>query len=143
MGAGVLKSMRYCLLPELSLYSRFLPMRTHEKIRKLREAKSLTQEYMAHELNISPKTYSRIENGESPLKVEQLLKISELLEVTVQDLISSDPVSIYIGPNTHSSVYSSQSGDINNYHAGGNELEEMKKQIARLEAAMEKLLKGK
>lgn len=122
-------------------------MRTHEKIRKLREAKSLTQEYMAHELNISPKTYSRVENGESPLKVEHLLKISELLEVSIEDLVSTDPVSVYIGTNSNknqgATVNGYQSGTINNYGSSSEEIEEMKKQIARLEAAVEKLLKGK
>ena len=124
-------------------------MRTNEKIRKLREAKNYTQEYMAHELDISPKTYGRLENGESPLKVEQLLKLSELLEVSVEDLISADPVNYYIGPN-HSNNgsnnngtnnYGPNSSTVNHYNANEDDTEEMKKQIARLEAAVEKLLK--
>ena len=116
-------------------------MRTHEKIRKLREAKDLTQEYMAHELNISPKTYSRVETGESPLKVEQLLKISELLEVSVDDLLSPNPVTVNIErqENKDQSV-GINSGTINNYQQV-EEIKQLKEKITRLEAATEKLLK--
>lgn len=121
----------------------FIAMRTHDKIRKLREAKNLTQEYMAHELDISPKTYSRLESGDSPLKLEHLIRLSEILEVSIEDLTSADPVSYYIGTNNNKgTVYGSQAGTTNNYNTGsGLEIEEMKKQIARLEAAVEKLLK--
>ena len=118
-------------------------MSTHEKIRKLREAKDLTQEFMAHELNISPKTYSRVENGESPLKVEHLLKISEILNVSVEDLLSSSPVTINIDKQENNDqVVGINSGTVNNYNCS-DEIKELKDKILRLEAAMEKLIKQK
>jgi len=116
-------------------------MRTHDKIRKLREAKNYTQEYMAHELDISPKTYGRLESGESPLKVEHLMKVSEILEVAVEDLLSSTPVTITVEKqDNNDKAVGINSGTINHYNANP-EISELHERMSRLEAALEKLLK--
>lgn len=122
-------------------------MRTHEKIRKLREAKDLTQEYMAHELNISPKTYSRVESGESALKVEHLLKISELLEVPVEDLLSPNPITFHIEHQDFHEFKDRgvgiQSGTItNNYQNEGAAEKTVEERLLKLEQMMERLVKG-
>lgn len=51
-------------------------------IRKIREIKGYSQEYLAKELGVSIKTYSRVESGQSRLPVSRLDKISEILDVT-------------------------------------------------------------
>lgn len=50
-------------------------------LRKIRELKNLSQEYLARELNISKRAYSMIENGETPLTTERLELICEILEI--------------------------------------------------------------
>jgi transcriptional regulator with XRE-family HTH domain len=56
-------------------------------IRKVREAKNLTQEYLADRLGISAKTYRRIENDEQDLTLSRLSKIAEVLEAGVDELL--------------------------------------------------------
>lgn len=58
------------------------------KVRKLRELKNFTQEYMAHRLNVSQATYSRLEKDDAYLTIAQLQKIAEILEIKVEDLIN-------------------------------------------------------
>ena len=44
------------------------------KIKKIRESKNYTQEYMSNKLNISQNTYSKIESGGIKLTVDRLKK---------------------------------------------------------------------
>jgi transcriptional regulator with XRE-family HTH domain len=59
------------------------------KIRSLRKSKSYTQDYMASQMGMSQKQYSRLENGETPLHLDHLDKISEVLDVGIDYFISS------------------------------------------------------
>jgi transcriptional regulator with XRE-family HTH domain len=58
------------------------------KIKKLRELKNYTQDYMADQLGISQGAYSRMELGESEVTYGRLEKISEILEVKPEDIIT-------------------------------------------------------
>jgi len=57
-----------------------------KRIRELRLARALTQEFVSEKINIKPANYSRIENGNSYPKPENLEKICEILNVNVKDL---------------------------------------------------------
>ena len=54
------------------------------KIRRLRENKNYTQQYMADQLGISQSAYSLIEADEIKPTNEKLIKISELMEVDIE-----------------------------------------------------------
>lgn len=56
------------------------------KIRILRQQKGLSQENIAFELGISQKALSKIENGESSLSYDKLLKIAKILEVCPKEI---------------------------------------------------------
>lgn len=56
------------------------------KIRKVRSQKDLTQEYLAHMLDISQKSYSDIENGKTKLRCGILYKISKVLDVNPHEI---------------------------------------------------------
>jgi transcriptional regulator with XRE-family HTH domain len=58
------------------------------KIRKIRLKKGYSQEYMAFNLHISQKTYSRIENNQSKCDIDRLVKIADLLEVDIGYIIN-------------------------------------------------------
>ena len=58
------------------------------KIKKLRELKNYTQSYMASELGITQGAYSRIEVGETEISYGKLSKISSILDVPVDDIVS-------------------------------------------------------
>lgn len=60
------------------------------KIKKVRELKNYTQDYMAQRLEMSQAGYSKIESDESDISFTKLNLISEILEVKLEDLISFD-----------------------------------------------------
>ena len=60
------------------------------KIRKIRESKDFTQEYMAQQLNISQNVYSKLERGEVKITTDRLTMISEILQVLEESLLKDD-----------------------------------------------------
>lgn len=59
------------------------------KIKRYREARNFTQSYMAEQLDISQNTYSKLESGTIKLTVDRLTQISNILNVQVEDILSS------------------------------------------------------
>lgn len=59
-------------------------------IRKIREFRNYTQDYLAAKLAISQNAYSKIELGYSKLTVERLFQIASILDVKVMQLIAVD-----------------------------------------------------
>ena len=57
----------------------------NENIKRIRELKEYTQEYMALMLNITQTSYNRIEKGKSPLTCD---KLEEIVSIFEMDLIS-------------------------------------------------------
>lgn len=53
-----------------------------QKIRRIREIKGFTQEYMAFELNLSQSQYQRLEANASDLRWSKILQICNILGVT-------------------------------------------------------------
>jgi transcriptional regulator with XRE-family HTH domain len=65
-------------------------------IKKIRELKNLTREYVADELSMSTSGYGKIERGEVDLTLSKLGKIAKVLEVSV-DFIFKFDVSNFFG----------------------------------------------
>ena len=61
-----------------------------ENVKTYRKAKNLSQEDFAMKLNVVRQTVSKWEKGASLPDVQMLLKISDVLDVSVQDLLSSN-----------------------------------------------------
>lgn len=59
----------------------------YSRIRKLREDKDLTQEYMAQLLHVNQRTYSRYETGEHAIPLEQLCRIADFHNISVDYLL--------------------------------------------------------
>ncbi|WP_131539405.1 helix-turn-helix domain-containing protein [Pedobacter nototheniae] len=57
-------------------------------IRKIREYRDYTQDYLAAKLKISQNAYSKIELGYSKLTVERLFQIAEILEVEILHVLT-------------------------------------------------------
>ncbi|RYD80930.1 MAG: XRE family transcriptional regulator [Sphingobacteriales bacterium] len=57
-------------------------------IRKIREYRDYTQDYLAAKLKISQNAYSKIELGYSKLTIERLFQIASILEVDVTRLLT-------------------------------------------------------
>jgi transcriptional regulator with XRE-family HTH domain len=56
-------------------------------IRKIREFRNYTQDYLAAKLKISQNAYSKIELGYSNITLNRLIEIAEILEIELEDLI--------------------------------------------------------
>ncbi|WP_443945337.1 helix-turn-helix domain-containing protein [Pedobacter sp. AW1-32] len=59
-------------------------------IRKIREYRDYTQDYLAAKLDISQNAYSKIELGYSKLTVDRLFQIAAILEVDPSHLLVLD-----------------------------------------------------
>ena len=59
-------------------------------IRKIREYRNYTQDYLAAKLEISQNAYSKIELGYSNITLSRLVNIAEILEVDLIGLINTD-----------------------------------------------------
>lgn len=93
-------------------------MNTSLKIKKYRELKNYTQEYMAEKLDISQNTYSKIENGGIKLTVDRLKQISDILETPVEEIINGEN-QVY---NFHNSNIEKFYGYIESLHEDNKEL---------------------
>jgi transcriptional regulator with XRE-family HTH domain len=59
-------------------------------IRKFREYRNYSQDYVARKMGISQNAYSKIENNITQLTVNHVKTISQVLDVPVIDLLSDD-----------------------------------------------------
>ncbi len=59
-------------------------------IRKNREAKNFTQDFVAREMGMSQNAYSKIETGSTTLTVHHLKELSRIFQVSIIDLINDD-----------------------------------------------------
>ena len=65
-------------------------MEFHNKLYELRKQKGFSQEELAHRLNVSRQTVSKWEVGESTPDMEKLVAISDLFEVSLDELIKGE-----------------------------------------------------
>jgi transcriptional regulator with XRE-family HTH domain len=82
------------------------------KIKQIRELKNLTQEYVAVQLGLSTRAYSRIEQGETELTIKRLNEICQILEIDPLQLIDFDAKRIFsvtgcTGNNGVGAIYNS------------------------------------
>jgi transcriptional regulator with XRE-family HTH domain len=59
-------------------------------IKTIRESKNYSEGYIAEKVGISQSTYNRKENGEGDFTLSELLKLGEVLEVSVSKFIDMD-----------------------------------------------------
>jgi len=97
-------------------------------IRKIRELKGFSQEFMAEKLAISQRQYSRVEKNETELTLSKLETIGNVLEVTPQQLMGFDEKFIFKNCET-------AFGGINQtyYAFSEKEREQYEKRITHLE----------
>jgi transcriptional regulator with XRE-family HTH domain len=65
------------------------------KIKQIRELKNLTQDYVAHQLGLSTRAYSKIETGETQLTINRLNDISTILGVTAMEVLGFDDKQVF------------------------------------------------
>lgn len=65
------------------------------KIKKLRELRNFTQEFLAERLDMSQTGYSKIERGETDISISRLQQIAKVLAVEIQDILGFDEKMIF------------------------------------------------
>ncbi len=65
-------------------------LHTGHKVRKVRELKGITQDYVAKALGVKQNTYSRMETGQIKIQEEQLDKIAAALDVEKEEIEAFD-----------------------------------------------------
>ena len=82
-------------------------MEIGEKIRKARENNEYSREYLAAILNLDKRTIEKIETNQRDIHWQEIKKISEVLEITPQELLFGEPRLIFENchPQHGSSVY--------------------------------------
>ena len=78
-----------------------------QKIAALRSNKNYTLENMAHELNITPSAYSKIETGKTKLSMSRLFDIAEIFKEPVSSFLETEG-DIFNQTNSENGANSSQ-----------------------------------
>jgi transcriptional regulator with XRE-family HTH domain len=112
----------------------------HHNLKKLREFRNYSQDFVASKLGKKQNAYSRMESGETRIKEEEILKLAELFEVTPAQLMSEDPVVIRIS-NTKVENGGIFNGNLQNlYYEQKMEIEFLKNQINKKDEQIDKIL---
>lgn len=75
-------------------------MKLGNKVRKIRNLRGFSQEYVAQKLNISTQAYGKIETNHTKLDDERLQQIAEILGVTPEDIELFDEEKLFIHNNS-------------------------------------------
>ena len=80
-----------------------------DNIRKMRELRNLTQEYMASELGITQAGYSKIESGATDIAFSKIEEIAAILKVSPADLVAFDSQKYF---NSFNNVKGNNNGSV-------------------------------
>ncbi len=97
------------------------------RIKKMRESRNWTQEFMASQLKISQNSYSRIESENVKLSTERLKEIADIFEVPAEFILSNEAPNFSVNNSTVEKYYAF----INNLHEDQKEI--LQKSIQILE----------
>ncbi len=86
-----------------------------KNIRKYRDLKGFSQEYMAEQMNLTQSAYAKIENTETKLTIDRLNEISKILEVDITNLLEQKTPNIY-------NIYNNEIGNIETLNIENKEL---------------------
>lgn len=113
-----------------------------KNIRKYRELKGYSQEYMAHELDITQASYAKIENNTTKINVERLFAIAKVLEMDAGDILELNKQTIF---NQNNNETANAFGNIENYQDCKEAYEKLiqakNEQIALLKAMLRQYVK--
>ena len=76
-------------------------MKFNEKLTQLRKSKNLSQEELGNELGVARQTVSKWELGETTPEMDKLIKMSEIFEISLDELIKDKEIDTNINTNTN------------------------------------------
>ena len=98
------------------------------KLKNLRELKNFTQEYMAQQLGLTTRAYSKIETGETQLTINRLNEISKILNVDPIEALGFDHQNIFNNCTQEGNI------GINHINLPDKLIEQYEKRIQQLES---------
>ena len=104
-------------------------MNVTEKIKSLRMNKGYSQEFMASKIGVSQRAYSKIENEETKLDIDKLLKISDILEVEPSELLNGE----FNQTNNFNNYKTITNAVVNNYAKAQDEFNKELIQLLKVE----------
>ncbi len=114
-----------------------------KNIRKFRELKGYSQEYMANEMELTQTSYAKLESNSTKISVERLFTIAKLLETDVADILELNKQTIY-----HQDIKEHSIGhqEVQNLHQDNKEvyeklLQSKDEQIALLKSLLSQYIK--
>jgi transcriptional regulator with XRE-family HTH domain len=119
------------------------------RLRKIREAKDLGQDWIAHELGMSVSGYSRIERDEVKITFDKLERIAIILEVPVAELVNHHDTTTGSNHNTTNgdpgtNPHIHQSLEIEKLESLYREqINTLREEVAYLRELLKKTLEGK
>jgi len=72
-----------------------------ERLKLLRQARSMTQSRLSQLLSIDPRAYNRWERGDNIPHLETLIKIADILQVTLDELVGRSKLDSNIRIRNH------------------------------------------
>ncbi len=99
------------------------------KVKKLRELRNFTQEFMAASLEMTPSGYGKIERNESEVTYQKLEKIAEVLGIKIEDIVNFNEKMVF---NIMNNNNSNNGYVVNNNSISDNEKRLYEELIAQL-----------
>ena len=112
-----------------------MSIETALRIKKIREHRNYTQQFMADSLELSQNAYCKIENGTTKLTVDRMEEIATLLDVPVESILSCENQTFNIHNNNIDRIY----GNIEHLYEANKDL--LEKQVTLLQEQNAILLK--
>lgn len=104
-----------------------------KNIKKIREIKNFRQDFIAQELDLSTRAYTKVETGETDLTFKRFFKIASILEIKPEELLGFDYKSIFNNCE--------KSGNHNTYNFDQNIISELlKSKDAQIKLLEDKIL---
>jgi transcriptional regulator with XRE-family HTH domain len=99
-----------------------------KKVKEVRKKKKITQAEVSKVIGVTEKTYSKIENGDSPLKAHQLFALMDYLDISINS--GEHETELAILPNDYQ-VLARMMLEKHSDHS--EELKELKESLSRIE----------
>jgi transcriptional regulator with XRE-family HTH domain len=100
------------------------------KLLEARKSKRFSQQQIAEQLNMDVSCYSKRENGQVYMKIEEWVKLAKILEVPLEEIFESDEKQVFI---CNDSVSQNNYGTNNIYAVPESFIETQQKYINKLE----------
>ena len=111
-----------------------------KNIRKYREIKGYSQEYVDHQLNINQASYAKLENNSTKITIDRLFSIAKLLETEISEILDLKNQTIF---NQTDNEIANAFGKVEHYYQENKEvyqelLKAKDEQIALLKEMLDK-----